>query len=144
MPGWQGKRGDCVYGSFISGCFNGGMRWAWLILLAGLCGCADAFPPLLGADVASVVVFGRSLGDVGASAATGRDCSIVRLDQGKSYCAEREVAAREVFCTRTLATVDCWAAPVPGRSGVADAPVPSRAQENHRQARWPKVLTANP
>ncbi len=115
-----------------------------LICLAGLGGCAEPFGALLGADVASVAVFGRSLGDVAASGITGRDCSIVRLERGQTYCAPRAPPVRDAYCTRTLATVDCWAAPPPGRQLVADTPAPTLGQERYRVARWPKSLTADP
>ena len=116
-----------------------------LLPLLVLPGCAaEPFGALLGADVASIAVFGRSLGDLGASALTGRDCSIVRLDRGQTYCAERNPPVREAFCTRTLATVDCWSALPPNHANVADTPPPTPAQDRYRTARWPKALTADP
>ena len=115
-----------------------------VLCAGGLGGCAEPWGPMLGADVASVAVFGRSIGDVFASGFTGRDCSIVRLDQGKTYCAERDPPARVAYCTRSLAKVDCWDAPPPGRDLVADAPAPTRVQERYRAAAWPKSLNAMP
>jgi hypothetical protein len=117
-----------------------------LLLLTALTGCtaAEPFGALLGADVASIAVFGRSLGDLGASAISGQDCSIVRLERGLTYCAGRNPPAREAYCTRTLATVDCWPAPHLNRVGVGDTPPPSLAQERYRAAPWPKALTAGP
>ena len=119
-----------------------------LFVLVLPCGCGWEPPgALLAADVASVVVFGRSLGDLGYSAISGRDCSVVRLDRGQTYCAPRDVAVREAYCTRTLGAVDCWADPAilpTVRAGVGDTPAPSVAQETYRAARWPKSLTALP
>jgi len=102
---------------------------------------------LAGVEVVSIAVFGRGVGDIGVSALSGRDCSVVRLDRGQTYCAAREAApAPGPFCTRSLGTVDCWADPgnLPGRyGGVGDAPPPTAAQERYRGAPWPKALTAN-
>jgi hypothetical protein len=120
-----------------------------LILLFGFPGCAHWAEPtgaLAAADVASVVVFGRGIADIGVSAISGRDCSIVRLDRGLTYCAPIEPPPDPgPFCTRSLGTVDCWinpqALPTP-QQPVADGPAPTLAQEQYRHARWPKSLTA--
>lgn len=109
--------------------------------------CANWTEPtgaLLAANAASVVVFGRAIPDLGVSAATGKDCSIVRLEQGKTYCALPEAApARGPYCTRSLGTVDCWSNPealanLPQE--VADQPALTPLQERHRTARWPRSL----
>ena len=125
------------------------MRSMLLMLLVGLSGCAHWVEPtgaLAAADIASVVVFGRGIADIGISAISGRDCSIVRLDRGLTYCAARDTAPDPgPFCTRSLGVVDCWsnpeALPMPQRQ-VADGPAPTAAQEQYRHARWPKSLTA--
>lgn len=98
------------------------------------------------ADPVSVAVFGRGLGDMAVSAYTGRDCSAVRLERGHTYCAAREgPAPRQLVCTRSLGVPDCWTNPeafaVPPR-GIADGPALTPAQEEHRQAPWPKSLNA--
>jgi hypothetical protein len=119
------------------------------LLLAALGGCtgAPAVGPLLGAEGASVIVLGRGLADLGVSAISGRDCSIVRLDRGQTYCAPpEEQRAADLFCTRTLATPDCWTDPalLPApRRGIGDTPPSSTAQDRHRVARWPKSLFAD-
>ena len=117
-----------------------------LLLLLPLLGACEAAPFMLAADAASIVVFGRGVGDIGVSAVTGRDCSLVRLDRGLTYCAERTVQAAQPFCTRTLAIVDCWspAAAPSGRRTVGEAPEATVAQERYRAAPWPKSLTATP
>lgn len=141
MP-WRG--GNLV---FIPQCSDVGMRV--LLLLPLLVACTVPAPVIgLGAaDVAGVAVFGRSIGDIGVSAVTGRDCSIVRLDKGQSYCAPPDPGPPvPVFCTRSLGSVDCWRNPerfsMPMRQ-LADTPPPTLAQERYRAAPWPKALTAN-
>lgn len=120
------------------------MRIVVLLLLAGLAGCAQPAGALLAAEAATTVVLGRGIVDLGVSAITGRDCSLVRLDRGQTYCAPRtDVLAAVPFCTRSLGTVDCWADPslLPGvYRGVADTPSPTEAQKEYRAARWPKSL----
>lgn len=116
-----------------------------LLLLAG---CSHRSPgPLVAAEAASVVVFGRGMGDIAVSAVTGRDCSIVRLDRGQTYCAPEDAPRPAQFCSRSLGTVDCWANPdafAVRPRGVADSPAPTAAQQAYRAAPWPKALTAGP
>jgi hypothetical protein len=120
------------------------MRWLIPLLAVVLAGCTTAVPAaaLLAAEGAGVVVFGRGIVDIGVSAISGRDCSIVRLDKGQTYCASTDPPAPERFCTRTLAAVDCWAdtSVVASSATVADTPPASAAQQRYRRARWPKSL----
>jgi len=118
------------------------MRLILLIPLGLLCGCTSVAPvaALLAAEGASVAVFGRGLVDIGVSAVSGRDCSIVRLDKGQTYCAVIEPLHVERYCTRTLARVDCWADAPQLEAGIADTPPPNAAQLAYRGARWPKSL----
>lgn len=118
-----------------------------LILLACLLtGCGNLTPATLaltGAEIAAVTVFGRDIVDLAVSGVSGRDCSIVRLDKGQTYCAPVEQAAAVPFCTRSLGVVDCWSNPgafaVRPRE-VGDTPAPTAVQEEYRHARWPKSL----
>ncbi len=108
-------------------------------------GCTEPTGAFVAANAASVVVFGRAIPDLAVSGVTGRDCSVVRLDQGKSYCAPAEgPPPPQRFCTRSLGTVDCWSGPaaLPEKEeGVADGPNHLTAeQERQRTARWPKSL----
>lgn len=48
---------------------------------------------LVVADGVSVAVFGRDLIDIVVSGVSGSDCSVVRLEQRKSYCRPEESAA---------------------------------------------------
>jgi hypothetical protein len=94
------------------------------------------------ADGASVAVFGRGVLDLGYSAVSGRDCSVVRLDKGQTYCAPTAPPPPERLCTRTLGTVDCWTeGAIAGRNSGGDTPPPTIAQQRYRSARWPKSLS---
>ncbi len=117
------------------------------ILLAALAGCGPfnaAVGALAGVDaVVSIPVFGRGVGDLAYSAISGRNCSVVRLEQGKTYCVPREgLPPPPEFCTRSLGTVDCWAFPatLPDHPPpVADAPNLTPEQQANRTARWPDL-----
>ena len=94
------------------------------------------------ANVGVVPVAGRTLPDLIYSARTGRDCSMVRVEQGKSWCREPEPPAAPPFCTRSLGTPDCWpseaAQPMPARAGIAaGANRLTDAQERYRTRNWP-------
>jgi hypothetical protein len=94
------------------------------------------------ANVGSIATIQRSPADAVYSWWTGRDCSIVRLDQGKTYCRPVEPPPEPPpYCTRGLATVNCWLDPatVPGHPrGVADGPSSLTAeQEANRVRTWP-------
>ena len=126
------------------------MSWRRLVVIvpvcAGLAGCANAAPAaaLLAAEGASVAVFGRGIVDIAVSAISGRDCSIVRLDKGQTYCEPIDRPNPEPFCTRSLGVVDCWNPVIAAslaRPGVGDTPPPNLAQDKYRRARWPKTLT---
>src|SRR5579863_6780217 len=85
----------------------------FLLLLAG-CG-ATPEQALTGAAVVgigSIAIIGRSPADALISVVSGKDCSIVRLDQGKSYCKPAEPPPEaQPYCTRSLAMADCWIDP---------------------------------
>lgn len=113
-------------------------------LAAPLAGCIEPAGIVLGASAAAVPVIGRTLPDAAVSVLTGLDCSLVRLDAGKSYCAPQEPPpVPPAVCTRSLGTVDCWSNPqalgVP-YTEVADGPrALTPAQEAHRTRRWPSL-----
>ena len=97
------------------------MRWriyllAWPLALPwalplGGCGLgAEAVVTAIGAPVAaSIGVRPRTPIDAVVSLASGRDCSVVRLEKGQSYCAEADGRPDpQPYCTRTLGTATCW------------------------------------
>ena len=114
----------------------------FLLIVSG-CAASPEQATLVGAalGIGSIAVIGRTPGDALWSIATGRDCSVVRLGKGQSYCREREPSPETPpFCTRSLGRVDCWKDPdsLPGKPvGVADGPVElTPAQERDRTKGW--------
>jgi hypothetical protein len=104
---------------------------AILLLLAG-CGATpdQVIPGVALFGIGTIAVLQRSPFDALLSGVSGRDCSIVRLDQGKSYCRPVEPPpASPPYCTRSLGVVDCWFDP---------ARLPDRAPE---VSAGPRVLT---
>jgi hypothetical protein len=122
-----------------------------VLLLTGLnlagCGAANvADLNLAGAvSLAAVPVLGRTLPDAVYSAATGKDCSAVRLEQGKSYCRTPDPPwqaeqAQQPLCSRSLGRIDCWTNPeifANRPTPVADALQPTAEQEAYRARSWP-------
>lgn len=129
-------------------------RQTALLLLPLLCafalpwlsGCtAGVVVPVAGAFGADVAILHRTVLDTIYSALTGRDCSMVRLDRGESYCKPVDPPVPPIpYCTRSLAGVDCWAHPelMPGiPAQVAQGPHElTREQDRIRLARWPESL----
>nr|WP_321983067.1 hypothetical protein [uncultured Lichenicoccus sp.] len=106
-------------------------------MLSGLGGCVD------------VAIFHRSVPDLIYSGITGRDCSVVRLDQGDSYCVPIALPPKPPpYCTRSLGRINCWARPelvVNLPPQVAAGPhdgsqALTEEQDRTRLARWPADL----
>jgi hypothetical protein len=121
-----------------------------VVLLVLLCGCATTPPGSIAAgvgfaaaNVASVSIIGRTLPDAVISVVTDKDCSAVRLEQGKTYCRHPDPPpTAPPFCTRGLADVECWpsaeALAGPPRHAVADGPSSlTPEQEAYRTRAWP-------
>ena len=111
-----------------------------LPLLLG--GCDAATEGVAAVTVGSVAAIGRTPVDAAVSLVTGKDCSVVRLDQGKTYCRPTEPPPdAPPYCTRSLGVVDCWKDPaaVPNLGpDVADGPrTLTPAQEANRTRTWP-------
>ena len=113
------------------------------LLVLSACSGPEIGGAIAAVGLAAVPIAGRSMTDIAISLVIGRDCSVVRLDQGKTYCRPIEAPpARPVFCTRTLGVVDCWEDPSalsfhPSRQ-VADGPTGlTPEQEVNRTRGWP-------
>lgn len=90
---------------------------AGLLLIAfatvALAGCGNLGPYAI-ADGATVVVTDKTMIDHAISVASGKDCSVVRVEQGLRYCKEDEVVPHPVvFCYRELGDVTCYSNPDP-------------------------------
>ncbi len=96
----------------------------------------------VGGVAGTIAVLGRSPPDVLVSLVRGQDCSVVRLEAGKTYCKPQEPPPPQPpFCTRSLGVVNCWSDPGTLQdhpTQVADGPMTlSPAQEADRTRRWP-------
>lgn len=120
-----------------------------LLLSLGGCGATIGGLPALGvlaaADAGTIVMLDRGMADVAVSLVSGRDCSVVRVSRGETYCAAVEPPpAAPALCTRSLGGIDCWETPpaaVPPYRGVADGRATlTQAQEARRTARWPGLF----
>lgn len=95
-----------------------------------------------GAAVISVATIHRTPPDVAVSLLTGRDCSMVRLDEGKSYCKPKPPLPKPPpYCTQTLGEATCWSDPwkLPDHAPqVAEGPTTLDARQIAAQyGRWP-------
>jgi len=93
-------------------------------------------------SVASITLVGRGVPDILVSGLSGRDCSVVRLDRGLSYCGPVDAPPPPPpYCTPSRGQVDCWITrppSIPMQRGVVDGPTSlNAAQEANRTAWWP-------
>jgi hypothetical protein len=122
------------------------MRYVAVLLLLAGCGATPEQMATIGVGigVGSIAVIQRSPLDALYSAATGKDCSIVRLEQGKTYCRPVEPPPEPLpYCTRSLALADCWRDPasLPDHPrDLGDIPHPlTPEQEANRTRTWPPL-----
>jgi len=119
------------------------MRSVIILLLLAACGATpeQAATIGVGVGVGSIAIIQRTPLDAVVSLASGRDCSIVHWDQGKSYCRPIEAPPEAPpYCTHSLGVVDCWRDPktLPDQPPeVADGPrTLTPAQEADRTKGW--------
>jgi hypothetical protein len=115
---------------------------AFLLPVLALAGCDAASEGVAAVTVGSVAIIHRTPVDAVVSLVSGKDCSAVRLEQGKTYCRPTEPAPdMPPYCTRSLGVVDCWKDPgamsdLPPE--VADGPrALTPEQDADRTRRWP-------
>ena len=67
-------------------------------------------------STASVMATDKTIPDHIVSYRSGKDCSTVRTEQGRTYCREDEPNPLPVaYCYRSIADVTCYAEPDPAR-----------------------------
>ncbi len=118
-----------------------------LLLLLPLAACGGvswAVPVggVAGLNLLSLMAIHRTLFDVVWSLATGRDCSLVYLDQGHGYCKPPEPEPPSLpYCTASLGWPDCWTDPkafIDPPPQLASGPYQlTPAQERNRTRGWP-------
>jgi hypothetical protein len=123
-----------------------GMTRLWMLLLLAGCGATPEQMATVGVavSVGSIAVIQRSPLDAAYSVLSGWDCSVVRLEQGKSYCRPVEPPPEPPpYCTRSLGVANCWQDPasLPDHPpSLGDGPSTlTPAQEADRTRRWPNL-----
>ncbi len=100
------------------------MRMAAMVFcLTALAGCG-AFFPYAEVDVITTTATGKTLPDHLVSFYTGKDCSTVRYEGGRTYCREDEPnpnPAENLYCYNELASVTCYDRPDPYGRGYSEA-----------------------
>ncbi len=77
-----------------------------LVLTATVAGCGE----IAAVEGASTIVSDKTVSDHVVSLFSGKNCSTVRLEQGKTYCVEDEAKVNHdtLYCYKTLADVVCY------------------------------------
>jgi len=116
-----------------------------IVVLAGLATGGCAVLQTVGVvEGASIAIIHRDVVDAVYSGITGKDCSVVRLDEMKTYCRPIEPPPPlPPYCTRGRGSVDCWLNPAdlrPMPPQVADGPMTlTPEQEADRTRKWPPL-----
>ena len=113
-----------------------------VLFLSGCTGPGAAAGIAIGANVLALTTIHRTIPDAVISLVSGKDCSMARLDENKSYCREPyPLPPPPPYCTQTLGEVECWRDPqdmpdLPPQ--VAEgAQTLSPLQLRNRNRRWP-------
>lgn len=87
-----------------------GFLAAAMLAAAVLSGCGPG-----SLEAISLIGTDKTVGDHVISLASGKDCSSVRSEQGKTYCKEDQIAAPkpEMYCYRNIGQVTCYEKPQP-------------------------------
>jgi len=82
---------------------------AVIIVLVGSCSLAL---PYAAVDGAVIMGTEKTMADHAISLASGKDCSLIRIEKGQVYCKEDELTPRpNLYCYRQLAGVTCYNRP---------------------------------
>lgn len=89
-----------------------------LAAMLGLQGCSPV--GIAQVEAISLMASDKTFVDHLISYGSGKDCSIVRTEQGREYCVEDEKKiTQNIFCYRNLGGVTCYNQPDPYRDGSA-------------------------
>ncbi len=71
-----------------------------------------------GAEAISVIGTDKTVVDHIVSIGSGKNCSTIRREQGRSYCVEDEPQIRQnIYCYKSIGTVTCYDRPDPHNMG---------------------------
>lgn len=85
---------------------------AVILLLLGAC--SALYTPIAAVEGISAVGTGKTFSDQVVSYASGKNCSTVRSNSGRTYCEENEPnPTAKVWCYRTLGKPVCYDRPDP-------------------------------
>ncbi|MBT4933692.1 MAG: hypothetical protein HOL66_08400 [Rhodospirillaceae bacterium] len=83
-------------------------------ILFSLGACTSLFSPISAVEGVSAVSTGKTFSDHIVSYASGKDCSTVRTNNGRTYCQENEPNPKpKVWCYRTIGKPVCYDRPDP-------------------------------
>lgn len=83
-------------------------------------GACDLLQPYAVVDGAVVMGTEKTMADHVISLASGKNCSLIRIEKGLTYCEEDELnPVPNLYCYRELAGVTCYKRPDPQHGGVA-------------------------
>jgi len=85
---------------------------AQIVFVGFLAGCTS----IVGLDAISVMGTDKTIVDHAVSLSSGKNCSSLRLEQGRYYCEEDTPEIKtQVYCYNTLGTPTCYDRPDPKR-----------------------------
>ena len=94
------------------------MRVLLALGLLGWVGACSLVPPIAALEGASAWGTGKTVSDHVISISSGKNCSTVRREIGRTYCEEDEAnPPTTVYCYPTLGEVTCYNRPDPYNDG---------------------------
>ena len=104
---------------------------AFFVILLGVSACgstAGTVALAVTANATSLFYTDKTLLDLGADAASGRDCSLLNIEKKEPYCQERAKQNGNVvthYCYPTLGQPVCYKHPLPSGQGRVSFAVPN-------------------
>ena len=104
---------------------------AFFVISLGVSACgstAGTIALVVTLNATSLIYTDKSLLDFGADAASGRDCSLLNIENKEPYCQERAEQDGSVvtfYCYPTLGRPECFEHPLPSGQGRVSFAVPN-------------------